>query len=718
MATSARRMRVRGGLLPQRLRRPGVAVAAAYALVTAYLMANAVKVLSFIWLTDEVLWFKSARSFAEGTALLSPEVRGEATGPPNGLYPRILSPLYALLDAPAAYTATHVVNALLFASALVPVYLLARRVGLNWRWALAGGVMSVVLPWATVTLVVMTEPLTYPLFLWTFYAIVVAVAEPRPRHDLLALAAILVTAYARTQFITLGVVLVAAIAARELVLRDGWPARRARLRAHAPLAAVLVVAPLVYVALRSAGVDLVGTYGGLFDANPFPSGFWNASILHVAYLISGTAVVPFVLWIAWMVRVSADRGTPHELSLAIVGAITFVLTVYQAGFFAQTLVGGLPQERYVFYVVPIFLVAMLLVVSDVKRPSPRLSVAGAGVLAAGLVAAGGWEAHITGGAFGGVASAGRAMNPLVSQTLVNWFDRSPTESVVIGVALIALLVIPALELRRRLRFMPALIAGAIAIALALQSVWLLDETRDGMNVYYPSQLQHEDELPKNWVDRAVGQNAGVAFFAGELPDAPEDGVHWAYTEFFNYSVDAPAIVVGDRPNPNNFAMRKARLDPLTGRIIADFPLPEHVITPTNDPTTGLRGAAVARTRWGATLMKPEVPWSVAYHVLGATYGGNALGTTPIQVRVYEGAKPTPVELELFNDDALAPLTWTVQAGKTRRTGVLARTERVRIRMTTVPDGPSRSSLRILPPPPQELPDGRQVGLRARVVSVG
>ena len=697
--------------------RPRLLIAIAYLLCAAFLAANAVRVRSFIWLTDELLWAKAARTFAEGSAFLSPEVRGEATGPPNGLYPRILSPFYALLDAPGAHAAIHVVNAFLFAAALIPVYLLIRRLGLSIRWALAGGVMSVVLPWSVATLVVMTEPLTYPLFLWALYAIVVAVAEPRPRHDLLAFLAIAVTAYARTQFITLGVVLVAAILARELALRDPWRVRRARLRAHVALLAVLVVAPIAYLVVRAAGLDLVGTYGGLFDAPPFPPGVWNASMLHVAYLVGGAAVLPFVLWVAWLARTGSERTSPQHLAFAIVGALTFALTVYQAGFFAQTLVGGLPQERYVFYVVPIMLVGMLLLVADVRPLSPRLSIGAAALAAAAFVSAGGWEPGATGGPFGSVASAGRGMNPIVSQTLADLTGRSHVEAMVIATVVIALLAIPALALRRRFAWAGPALVGVIALALAAQSVWLLDKTRDGMNVYYPGILVREGEVPKDWIDQAVGEDAAVALFAGELP-VNEDGVHYAYTEFFNHALDQPAVVVGDRPNPSGFAQRRARLDPATGRIASRAPLPPYVVAPTGDPTMGLRGEVVARAPYGASLIRPAVPWSVGYHLAGGTFGGNAKGTDPLLLRVYEGAGPVRVELELANDEAFEPIRFKVRSGDTVRQGELATGQKLRIRMSTSPDGATRSALRIEHSGPQALPDGRTVGLRASVVGVG
>ena len=699
------------------LPRPALLVAGAYLLCAAFLAVNAVKVRSFIWLTDEVLWAKAARSFAEWDGLLSPTVRGEVSGPPNGLYPHIISPLYALLDAPAAYTATHVVNALLFSLALIPVYLLVRRLGLGVGWALAGGVMSVLLPWSVATLVVMTEPLTYPLFLWALYAMVVAVAEPRPRHDVLALVAIGVTAYARTQFVSLAAVLVLGIVARELALRDPWRSRRVRLRAHAPLLAVLVIAPIAYLLLRAAGVDLVGTYGGLFESAWFPGGVWNASMLHVAYLVGGSAVLPFVLWLAWLARIAGtERPTPYELSFAIVGALAFGLTVYQAGFFAQTLVGGLPQERYVFYVVPVMLVGMLLLVADRQRPSPRLTIFAGALIAAAAVAAGGWEGSISGGPFGAVASAARGMNPVVSQHLSDWLGRSHVEAMVIAAAVVALLAIPALALRRRFAWAGPALVGVVAVALFAQSVWLLDETRDGMNRFYPGVLFREGEIPKNWVDEAVGENGDVGFFAGELP-VNEDGVHWAYTEFFNHAVDQPAITVGDRPNPNMFAVRKARVD-AGGRLVGPSAFPKYVVAPTVDPTLGLRGRVVTRAPWGAAVIEPQVPWSVAYQLTGGSYAGNASGTKPLRLRVFEGARPTRVTVELSNDpEGPASLPYVIRSGDAVERATLAKGEKRRVVLTTAPAGRA-SELTIEPGGSQELVDGRVVGLRAAVVSVG
>ena len=77
-------------------------------------------------MTDELLYSKLAQHIADTGSPL-PVLHGAHAGFLGVVYPILLAPFYGSLDPVAAYDAGHAVNAVLFASTAIPVFLLARR---------------------------------------------------------------------------------------------------------------------------------------------------------------------------------------------------------------------------------------------------------------------------------------------------------------------------------------------------------------------------------------------------------------------------------------------------------------------------------------------------------------------------------------------------------------------------------------------------------------
>src|SRR5215210_5472151 len=90
------------------------------------------RVRDWVVMTDELQYAKLASAIADGSLL--PTLRGEHVAAYAQLYPLLLSPLYGVFDAPGAFAAAHVLNGVLYASAAIPVYLLARAVRLPPLW--------------------------------------------------------------------------------------------------------------------------------------------------------------------------------------------------------------------------------------------------------------------------------------------------------------------------------------------------------------------------------------------------------------------------------------------------------------------------------------------------------------------------------------------------------------------------------------------------------
>ena len=106
---------------------------------------------------DELIYWDASRSLADGDGLT---VRDDAYafGP---IYPIALAPLHAAAGALGAYDLARILNALAFALAAVPAYVLARRL-LSPGWSAAAAALTVAAASAVYTGFVMTEAMAYP----------------------------------------------------------------------------------------------------------------------------------------------------------------------------------------------------------------------------------------------------------------------------------------------------------------------------------------------------------------------------------------------------------------------------------------------------------------------------------------------------------------------------------------------------------------------------
>jgi hypothetical protein len=243
-----------------RLHRWPLALAALVAGAAALLTVGVMRVHEWAVMTDELLYAKLATAIGQTGSPL-PMLHGVHVGFLGVVYPILLAPFYGNLDPPSAFTAAHVVNAVLMASAAAPAYLLARRV-LARPWALAAGLLAVSVPWIVLSAFVMSESAAYPVFLWAVLACQRAVAEPSGRRDFLAVAAVVLAYFTRPQFLFLVVVLPAAILLAE-VIGEGRGGLRLAFRRHRPLAALYAVAIVAVIPFAATGSthSLLGDYG-------------------------------------------------------------------------------------------------------------------------------------------------------------------------------------------------------------------------------------------------------------------------------------------------------------------------------------------------------------------------------------------------------------------------------------------------------------------------
>jgi hypothetical protein len=465
------------------------------------------------YFSDEYLYAELGRSLLESGR---PLVRGVSIGFPSLLQPLLTAPAWLASDVWLSYRLIQALGALVMSLAAIPVFLLARRLGVSAGLALGAAAFSVAVPdllfagWLT------AEPFAYPLLLTAVLVGTVALAEPTRRHQLLFVTAAGLAAFARIQFAVLPLCFVAAVVIVGLRERRVVAAARGQ-------AVALSVFAAAGLAVGVAGASRVlGLYGGALGERVDPldlAGRLGLNALVLAYS-SGWILLPGAL-LAFGLAVARPRSR-SELGFAALSLPLMLALLLQAGFFGAA---EHAQERYVFYLLPLAAVAFCLYAS---RGWPlRLHHA---LLATALLAV---SAIVPLAGF--AAAEGKAHSPvLLAAFQVETWVGSPADGSLLFAAAAAVLLGLAVLLSRSQR-----LGGAVALVLAVaasSAVWAAAVSFDRQN----SVSVRQAFLPADpsWVDRTGLDDVLLV-----------RGPHGVKTEaleqlFWNRSVDRVALLPG------------------------------------------------------------------------------------------------------------------------------------------------------------------------------
>jgi hypothetical protein len=308
---------------------------------------------------DEYLYTAIARSLAHGHA---PAIRGAAAHFPALLAPIAAAPLQALAGPEAAYRLTQAENALFMSLAAIPVYLLARRVELPVRHALACAAFAVAIPDLVFASYTLSDPVAYPLVLAAVAAGVAALDRPSKRSQLLFLAFAGLATFARVQYVVLPVAFLAAGVAvdRRRVLRTQ---RLPIVLCALPLLGALALGPSRALGYYSSVTGLhVGV--GLLR--------WTGIDLFLLAYASGMVLVPGAL-----VALARPRGRTERVFAAL--TVLFSLVVLGEAALYSTNGSARFHERYLFALLPLVPIAFGLYAKH-GYPGKRAVLAIAAVL--------------------------------------------------------------------------------------------------------------------------------------------------------------------------------------------------------------------------------------------------------------------------------------------------------------------------------------------------
>jgi hypothetical protein len=319
---------------------------------------------------DELIYSELARSLADGTGYA---VRETPVSGYSLLYPAILAPMYAAFDdLTQAYAAAKAVNALVMSLAAVPAYLLARRVA-GAGLALLAAVAAVAVPSMAYTGTVTTESLFYPASLVVALLLVRWLELASPGR-LAALLGSLAVAYA-TRSQALAFVPAVATAPLVLALLRG---RAAELRRYVPLYALLVLAAVALAVIQAVRgrslADLLGAYSIVGEGGYDVGRALRYWLWHVEELVLYAAVLPVA---ALLVLLARGRAVPPALQEHLAATVALALwSTAVVGAFASRFASDRVQDRYLFFLAPLLVVALVAWVElGAPRPRPVAAVA-------------------------------------------------------------------------------------------------------------------------------------------------------------------------------------------------------------------------------------------------------------------------------------------------------------------------------------------------------
>jgi glycosyltransferase involved in cell wall biosynthesis len=470
-------------------------------------------------MVDELIYSELAKSFAATGHFLIRDVHHGAYGV---VYPLLVAPAWrAFASVPDAYAAAKTIGSILMSLTAIPTYFLARRV-LPPLWSLLAAVLAVAVPSMMYTGTLMTETVFYPLFVAVALALVLALERPTTARQVILLAACLLAFLTRSQ----AIVLIPAVATAPLVL--AWLDRRRIVRVvsefrvvYGTLVAAVLGVLVVQLARGRSPFDVLGSYSVTGHADYKIDQVLKWLLYHVAELDLYLGIIPFA---ALLLLVPLGRSLDRRLRVLLAAALPLTgWLALEVAAFASALSPRV-EERNLFYVAPLFFVALLAWIQR-GLPRPARPAAIAAIVAAVLPGALPYHTLIATSA----QSDTLALLPLwwLQETVVGL----DTIGVVVVAAAAALALVFLLISPRYALVLPALVLAWFVFATERIERFDHGFPKASIGALY----QGITATPRDWVDATVGRDANVAFlYSGSKPK--EQPLTLWENEFFNRSI--------------------------------------------------------------------------------------------------------------------------------------------------------------------------------------
>ncbi len=638
-------------------RRAELPIVALWLALGAGLAVMTSRVVDWYVMTDELLYERLAISISHLHSPL-PHVHGELIGNVNQLYPLLLAPLFHDRLVPPALHDAHVLNAFVMSSACIPAFLLARRVVQSNRLAYFVAALSVCVPWIAVSSFLMTEVVAFPAFLWTALALQHAAVLPRVRNDVLLLLALVLATLARTQFAIFLVVLPLALLVHQLAFaKAATRSQRVRVAvrelasAHRALLAAYAGLALAAVALLAAGrlSSILGTYSVTAEGNLIPRGTPHSLLEHLAPIGLGMGILPFVVGVAWLLTTLIAPRRPEQHAFASVATVTiaaflFEVTSYDLRFGFDRL-----HDRYLFYVVPLILIAFAAMLREARLPRWAL-FASAALLAmafAYLPVVRYQKFNVDSPVAvlnGGLLRLGGSVHG--AQLLLGFVTIAAT-----------LLLLLASTLLRGPQVAGLLVAiAALAIPAQTGAVFGRLFTVDGTS---GRPLTLDQGVVFDWIDRELGTGANVTMIPYPIlyGNYWENVAYWWNVEFWNTSVQRAAVYESAfTGTPETFPTIQLSFDRSTGR--ANVSPSDYIVQGVSETRFRLAGRVLGEDR-GVALVKTAKPWRAEWLAFDLYRDGWTIPRMAGTIRVFAAPGQTQPTMRFLTLSVRGP--WDVPA---------------------------------------------------------
>jgi hypothetical protein len=532
--------------------------------------------------------------------------------------------------------------------AAIPVYLLARRLGLSTRVALVLAAFTVLVPDVLYASFISSEALAYPLLLASVYAATRALAQPTRRAQLAFVLLAGLTTLARVQFAALPIVFVLAtiaVGARERRVRDAVREQALPL----VLFAVAAVALLASGLSRSAGV-----YRYLLGFHTGPAGVvhWAALDAMTLAYTAGWIIIPGALLGLWL-ALRRPRST-EELAFGVVTLLVAVALFLEAGFLQASLTTVHEiQERYVFYAAPLLGLCFALYASrGWPLRLPHLALAASLVLISVRVPLSGYAVSST-------------LNGSPILYGVYWLTGKlgkPGDAAAVVAAGCGVMAVVAVLSSRRPRIGTPVVLGLALLATGAASA--------GAVIF---DVQNTAKIRKNslasdpsWVDRAhVGNVTLLRSFSVGRGNTLQD-------LFWNRSITRVALLPG-ASTFDAFRTGRVRVGDDGSLSMNGRPLDGPLLVDTYGSTVRLQDARVVGRGPSSTLWTPEGSGRprLRLYALGRYFDGWLAADGVMFVWPSAPGRPVSgwISMRLTAPPAVGPATLTFQFGRHARTTV-------------------------------------------------
>ena len=294
---------------------------------------------------DEYLYPAVARSLGAGEGLT---IRGTSAHFPALLEPMLTAPIWLLHDTESAYRLTQALHVAAMSAAAVPIYWLARRIGVPTWQALCCGALTVAVPSLVLSSAMTADATAYPLALGALAVGVAALERPSRANQVGFIALAGLASLARIQYIIIPVAFVIAAA----MLEGRRPVAGAR-RYGVVLTLLLIGAVAVVLA---GPAKALGYYHGItaFSIDASSLAHWGGVDMMLLSFVAGIAIVPGALaGLATGLHAAVPR--PYR-AFAALATCFIVLVLLEAALYASNGSSRF-QERYLIAIVPLLPVA-------------------------------------------------------------------------------------------------------------------------------------------------------------------------------------------------------------------------------------------------------------------------------------------------------------------------------------------------------------------------